>query len=223
MTTLGIGIDLSGYGTGRTACAAARLHASSIEVVILANHPLAARHTGEEPLAPVLAAEIRFIKALIKIGPVAVDIPIDLQGLPQPRSPESIWQLTKRPIDRALHALPPLADKIGSPVARFQRIARQAKLMDLLGISLFETYPGGICRRLGVSREDFVDRRRLVLTEDEMDAAICALAAIPSLQLKEQDLADATDVGVDDLPRGYTLLKEKPPRKATVSRQDANV
>src|SRR5262249_18741208 len=101
------------------------------------------KHQASDPVAPALAAEVETLRRCFAIGPVAIDVPIDLQDLLQPQRATPIWELTLRPVDRALGAMRPLADRIGSPVARFQAIMRAGAFDDLLGRSLFEPYPAG--------------------------------------------------------------------------------
>jgi hypothetical protein len=80
-----------------------------------------------------------------------VDVPIDLQGLPNVEKPTKLWHLTKRQVDWDQQALAPLADRLGAAVARFAYLHRQLKVLpggDPLGKKLFETYPAASLRNL---------------------------------------------------------------------------
>src|SRR4051794_24672688 len=121
---LGFGIDLAGYTTGKTAVAAVEIEGQSIEATLLRGSALSKKRASKASLDQVLNEEVADLRRCFAIGPVAVDIPIDLQGLPSPPNPEYIWHLTLRPIDKAVKAMPAFADRIGSPVARFAAIMR---------------------------------------------------------------------------------------------------
>jgi len=132
-----------------------------------------------------------------------VDIPLDLQGLPLAEPIDYTWQLTRRPVDYALRGMPPLADRIGAAVARFQYIL--SGLPDvIIGKHIFETYPalmldlmglplsrykgqpiifsegkwqGGLLAELA-TQLNFVAEDNTQLNDDEFDAILCALAGV---------------------------------------------
>ncbi|HWB31690.1 MAG TPA: hypothetical protein VG714_00790 [Acidobacteriaceae bacterium] len=168
---------------------------------------------------------------MLHIGPVAVDIPIDLQGLGGPAQISFVWELTRRPVDRALGALAPLADRIGAPTARFRNIVDAGGFGSSLGSRLFETYPAGSLKRLGLKRSDIITAPGNMLNEDETDAAICALTALPEWRLEGQPLADSLARQFEEngmaagrqLPLGYVLLKANPAKRVHVSRQDVSI
>ncbi|MCC6465962.1 MAG: hypothetical protein IT463_11540, partial [Planctomycetes bacterium] len=88
------------------------------------------------------------------------DVPIDLQGLPDPADPLEIADLIKRPVDRALAALAPVASYIGVAVARMIYWRRELKkkatfCRDPLGLWLFETYPAGSLKLGGKVHEGY--------------------------------------------------------------------
>src|SRR5215210_2498358 len=145
---LGFGIDLAGYTTGKTAVAFVDIQGTSVEATLLRGSALSKKRRSDASLSQVLAEEVADLRRCFAIGPLAVDIPIDLQGLPDPPNPESIWQLTLRPIDKAVKAMPAFADRIGAPAARFAAIMRAGNFEPLLGEKLFEAYPAGTLKRL---------------------------------------------------------------------------
>src|ERR1700694_2081388 len=114
---IGFGIDLAGYTTGKTSFAAAQWRGEAVEATLFSNSVFSAnvRPPTTELMAPVLGEEVRTLRRCLAAGPVAVDVPIDLQDLLAPQRASRIWELTLRPIDQALGAMRPLADRIGSP------------------------------------------------------------------------------------------------------------
>ncbi len=230
---IGFGIDLAGYTTGKTSFAAARWQGESVEATLFSHSVFSAnaRHQTTEPIAPVLAEEARTLRRCFAIGPVAVDVPIDLQDLLAPQRAGRIWELTLRPIDQALGAMRPLADRIGSPVARFGAIMRAGAFDDLLGRSLFETYPAGTWLLSGVMSKGYKGKNgesacadlcaRLNITpalpdDDAIDAVIVAVtaAADASHLVSDAEFAERLrGLGGEkryDLPKGYRLLKRRP-------------
>jgi hypothetical protein len=189
-------------------------------------------------IRPAVEAEANDLKRCLTIGSVAVDIPIDLQNLLVPAQAIAIWQLTRRPIDKKLNAMPPLADRIGAPVARFAAIMRQDDFQSRLGDDLFETYPAENLRRLefpgnykALGSERLAERnaalenlcRRLTFdgicqTDDDLDAIICALTAAAP----QDALASAEELGLNqsDLPNGFRILKRNPFRSIALKESD---
>jgi hypothetical protein len=222
---IGFGLDLSGYTTGGTSLAVVLSKGTEAEALVLRGSALSERRNTDSRLQEIVAAEVRDLNQCFDIGPIAVDIPIDLQGLASPERAEAIWELTQRPIDRALRAMPPLADRIGAPVARFSAIMREGKFGDRLGRDLFETYPSENLRRLRLSyegpagaavsrrvaREEFCQRFSFGadwLRDDDVDAVLCALAAVAP----EDNLVAESEfrLGRGQLPTGFRILSRHP-------------
>lgn len=198
------GIDVSGYSQGKSALAVARRFTDRVTVIICEGTPFSQKHTGDQPLARIVEQERTFIRSCSEYGRVLVDIPLDLQSLSHLSDVEFAWQLTRRPVDYALRGMPPLADRIGAAVARFQHLL--AGLPDLqLGRHLFETYPALILDLLGLPSTrykgvpityqaggwqggerlstlahqlDFSANEGIQLTDDEFDAVLCALSGV---------------------------------------------
>ncbi len=151
------GIDLAGYSsTGKSQVArvirtddanGCYLAASLIPTNLLRGY------SGTEPLKKVIDSDIQVFSDLLGNGGIcAVDVPIDLQGLDSFNENKTyLWEVTKRPIDYKLGALPPLADKIGAVVARMQLIIKN--FPGLLGVSIFETYPAASLKLLSLNQQ----------------------------------------------------------------------
>ena len=230
---IGFGIDLAGFSKHRsTVLAIIQAEECQAEVVLLEGSPFGRRLSDTE-FVDRLKSETAALQKLLKIGPVAIDVPIDLQGLPLRRVTEA-WQLTKRPVDEEFDALPPLASWLGACVARFAAILPDELREKDLGVRMFETYPAaslqrrfgkddpdvkqykladknkkqiaidarqGLSRRLGITCEG------QALTHDELDAVICALAAIatPQYLLTEREYNLQNSYA---LPTGYRVLNK---------------
>jgi hypothetical protein len=230
---IGFGIDLAGYTTGKTSFAAAQWRGESVEATLFSNSVFSAnvRHQTTEPIALALAEEVRTLRRCFAAGPVAVDVPIDLQDLLAPERASRIWELTLRPIDQALGAMRPLADRIGSPVARFRAIMRSGAFDDLLGRSLFETYPAGTWLLNDVVSTGYKGKNggsacadlcaKLNITpalpnDDAIDAVIVAVTAAADADYLVSDAEFAErlcGLGTEksyELPKGYRLLKRFP-------------
>jgi len=145
---IGFGIDLAGYTTGKTSLAVIEITGRRAEATLLRGSALLLKRESSDAVKEILRQEAAVLRRCLAIGPVAVDIPIDLQDLTNADRAEYIWQLTRRPIDWAMRAMPPLADRIGAPTKRFAAIMREGKFADLLGERLFEAYPDGTLRTL---------------------------------------------------------------------------
>ena len=150
------GLDLAGYSTGKSALARAEDECSSgtVRVRIISGHPFSDKRKRKHVLD--VNPEQAQIRSMLAEGRLCVDIPIDLQGLMDIDPPQEgkncadmpfVWERTLRPVDYAFGALPPLADRIGSPVARFRTILPEQQ-RDQLGQRLWETYPRAIIERL---------------------------------------------------------------------------
>jgi hypothetical protein len=143
------GLDLAGYSTG-SALAEAYKKNQGIHVDILVGHEFENKIEGTDELSKTVEAELRCIQHLLQSGHIYIDIPIDLQGLPHPKSPQYVWELAKRPIDKYFDGLPPLSSLIGSPVARMQYLWSLLKRRcgkDPLGTLIFETYPAASLKK----------------------------------------------------------------------------
>ena len=201
------GLDLAGYAMGKSGFARAdRRDDGSIRVMVFERHPFAVKKRGDESLAGVVKTEVDALRRCCEVGPVLVDVPIDLQGLPSPSHATFIWELTKRPVDYAFNALPALADRIGSPFARFAYLMTQYRdrFGDPLGRQVFETYPAASlkileCHEPGYKKQSarftdgrwegkelacmanclgFVTEEGISINDDEFDAAICAITGV---------------------------------------------
>jgi hypothetical protein len=225
---IGFGLDLSGYTTNKTSLAAVVANGGVAEAVLLRCSAFSTRRTTDMSVRNAVEAEAFVLKQCLSIGRVAVDIPIDLQNLLVPDQAVAIWELTRRPIDKKLNAMPPLADRIGAPVARFSAILRVGNFRDRLGIDLFETYPAENLRRLEffgnykaqgserASERDIASERLCrhlgfdgnCGSDDDLDAIICGIAAVAP----EDALASAEELGLEQsmLPNGFRILKRNP-------------
>jgi len=226
---IGFGLDLAGYTQKKTSLAAIIPQGMTAHVTLLRGSAFSRQRATTSNLDRTVDEEAKEVQRCMSLGSVSVDIPIDFQGLPFPPRATELWQLTLRPIDKLLRAMPPFADRIGAPAARFAAIVRHAKLDSALGDRLFETYPTAIWQKLDIvpglykakGKERIKEQRaacsalceRLSIVpplynDDDIDALICAVTSV----------APATDLwGPDDykiksadLPRGYRLLKRNP-------------
>jgi predicted RNase H-like nuclease len=215
---LGFGIDLAGYTTGKTAVAVVEIEGRSIKATLLRGSALSKKRESKASLDQALSEEVADLRRCFAIGPVAVDIPIDLQGLPNPPDCKYIWQLTLRPIDREVGAMPAFADRIGSPVARFAAIMREGNFDALLGERLFEAYPAATLKMLDIKARRYKGPKGAqaleslcktlkiepsVDSDDDIDAIICAItAAAPTERVRE-----AGTFNIDQIPRGFRIPK----------------
>lgn len=214
---IGFGLDLAGYTTGKTTLAVVEIEGQNVKATMLRESALSVKRNGGDALKEVLRKEAAVLRRCLNIGPLAVDIPIDLQDLRTPIDAEYIWQLTRRPVDRAIGAMPPLADRIGAPVARFAAIMREGDFDGLLGEKLFEAYPAGTLKMLkieaghykGEAGADALVRlcetlriKPRVESDDDIDAIICAItAAAPA-----DAVHDADALGISGaIPRGFRI------------------
>jgi hypothetical protein len=243
---IGFGLDLSGYSTGKTVLAVAEMHDDTATAVILRNSALSKYRHGADDAREALAEEIEALSKCIALGNIAVDVPIDLQGLPAPEGYIFIWELTKRPVDYAFGAMSPLADRLGACVARFKALLAAGNLESELGHRVFETYPAASLKLLGRAHRRYKGAagRDLCneigvqlgfhdcdLLDDELDAIICAVtAAAPATfrlegkrllnRMHELDPFTAmTPLGQRE-PSGFVLLEKWPCRRLTVSQQN---
>lgn len=156
MSTVSYGLDLSGYSSGGSSLARAeRQQDSSVDIRILDKSVFRRKTKGTSPLRRVNEAEISEIESILAEGTLVVDVCIDLQGLPNPPNANRVWQLTRRPVDRAFNALTPMADKIGAYVARMQRLLSSTQEFCELGSNLFETYPAASLELMRLHRKSY--------------------------------------------------------------------
>ena len=210
------GLDLSGYGSGRSALARARTDGRDIRVAILEGTVFSRRFGDGAALAPVIAEEAALLCACMEDGPVYADIPLDLQGLPDTPAPAYTWQTAKRPVDRALGAMAPLGDRIGWPVARMRAIlARMRETRRItLGRDIFETYPAASLRSTGLSARGYKPRRAIradgVWREADGNGPLAALCT--ALDLEASDGLTLTDDEFDALVCAVTGAASKADR-----------
>lgn len=246
---IGFGIDLAAYGNkAGTILAATTSENDCANVAIITDSAFTKSLGGASDLLPQLEQESAELIRLTNLGPVTIDVPIDLQGLPSPDNITRVWELTRRPIDRAFNGLAPLADRLGYCVARFQKLmaaCRQCKI----GETIFETYPAGsleVCdlphRKYKKGQESARLRQEIIeglgismisseppLSHDELDAVICAVTSIAEgdrllhgAALREEmlkRLKKEASGNRHQLPNGYRLLRRsKPFSSISVSR-----
>lgn len=153
------GLDLAGYSQGKTGFARADREAGKkILITVFRGPPFTDKLRGREPLARLADAELRAVKACLNRGCLVADVPMDLQGLPTVGAAQFTWELTLRPVDFAFRALPALADKIGAPVARFLHCLNRLDALDVLGDTLWETYPAASLELMGLRRSGYKNK-----------------------------------------------------------------
>jgi hypothetical protein len=216
---IGFGLDLAGYTTGKTALAVVEIEGRTAKATLLRGSALTLKRSSDDRLKEILREETVVLRRCLKIGPLAVDIPVDLQNVQSPDQAEYVWELTRRPIDRAIGAMPPLADRIGAPVARFAAIVRDGGFASLLGEKLFEAYPAGTLKVLKIEAGQYKGKEGVdalialcrnlkikpyVENDDDIDAIICAItAAVPRHAVHD---ADALGV-LGAMPKGFRIPK----------------
>lgn len=199
------GLDIAGYSTGKSGFAMAkRKNKNSIEVTVFQGHIFSKKFNSKYPLEEIVKKERDLIIACCRNSSLIVDIPIDLQGLPHSNNASFIWELTQRPVDFAFGALAPLANLIGSPVARFQNLISE-DFDDIIGKNIFETYParslelinlpsrnyknedisfnnghwnGGPAAKIAQGLGLVAKKDGETLNDDELDAIICAITGV---------------------------------------------
>lgn len=210
--TIGFGLDLAGYSTGKSGFASAHVK-NGIEVCIYRGHAFSTKPKEKQSFKAYVDLERELLTACCQQGQIMVDIPIDLQGLPFIEDVSFFWQLTQRPVDYAFKAMPPLADRIGSPVGRFQYMIKTLPKA-WIGTHIFETYPAQSLKLMNIHIEGYKKKvgktsptiifengqwqggkmatmaNRLglkateatTLNDDEFDAVICAVTAVAGEQ-----------------------------------------
>jgi hypothetical protein len=157
VTQVAFGLDLSGYSSGRTTLARVALRSDgTADADVFEVSQFGRKLSRNDLVEAALRDDRELIEACLNIGPLAVDVPIDLQGLPDPQDVKWLWQQTMRPIDFAFDALPPLADRIGAPVARFRNVLRESPAARTrLGQGLYETYPAACLEVLQIPHSPY--------------------------------------------------------------------
>ena len=165
-TKIAYGLDLAGYSTDGSALAKAIQPDGDdqVSVTVIDQHCFGVKRDGWQRLDGILQEEVSRIENCLAEGSLDVDVPIDLQGLPFRSDAVFVWELTKRPVDHAFGAMPPLADRIGSYVARFCNI-RGHLHDDPLGCSLFETYPAASLELMSLPSEKYKGEVEFVANE----------------------------------------------------------
>ncbi len=226
---IGFGLDLAGYTQKKSSLAAIATQGTTAHVTLLRGSAFSQKRATASNFNTTVDEEAKDVQRCMSLGPLSVDIPIDFQGLPFPLNATELWQLTLRPIDKLLRAMPPFADRIGAPAARFAAIVRHARLESALGDRLFETYPTAIWQKLDIvpglykarGKERIKEQRaacsalcqRLSIApplynDDDIDALICAVTSVaPAIDLWGPD---DYKIKSADLPRGFRLLKRNP-------------
>jgi hypothetical protein len=168
---IGFGLDHSGYSTGGTFVAVAHISGDTASAVTLqGSAPCRCRH-GVDDARQALAEERQDLLKCKTIGPLAVDFPINLQGLPAPEGCRFIWEFSKGRIDYAFGAMALLADRLGACVARFKAVLGADDLRSKLGRRLFETHPAAPLALLGIA-----NKRYKGMTERDLCSAIAIRA-----------------------------------------------
>ena len=173
--TWSVGIDIAGYSTGKTGVSAMRrIDSDAIEAYLVRESPFSRKAKGQDRLSAIADLEIEFVGELIKCARVYLDVPIDLQFLVSESSPEYVWELTKRPVDLVFGGLPPLADKIGSPVFRVRNILRE--FWNEVGVRVFESYPAASIKLVTGEKHSY--KNSVIKLGDEADPTNQGLAAL---------------------------------------------
>lgn len=258
------GLDIAGYSSGKSGLAEIRTSDEITIAIVYRHHPFATPVQGNRLLAEVAEAESKALRRLVRLGVVLVDVPLDISPLTDPESAHFVWELTARPVDYALGGLRPLADRIGSSVARFRNLLRT-----LPNHRIIETYPAAsleatnalleatklpwkdykgqiiswdVDHWIGDSLAEIARGMRLIgtsgdsLTDDDVDAILCAFAgaAPPEARIQDASLQDFVTgrlrkkvreehrALVEDLrvPSNYQLFKGIPTVDIRVEVQD---
>jgi len=206
-------LDLSGYSSGGSSLARAeRKSDSSIEIDIVTKSVFRRKTKGTSILNRVNQAEKSEIESILSNGTLVVDVCIDLQDLPNPSNAKRVWQLTRRPVDRAFNALTPLADKIGAYVARMQRILLSTQEVCRLGLNLFETYPAASLELMGLHRKmykgtaSFKQGHWTALPANDTQTSIKNSRLAANLNRLGWDAADGTQLNHDDFDAAICAL-----------------
>jgi hypothetical protein len=240
--TTGFGLDPAGYCEGRSVLAVVERLGSKACVTILRNCPFSGVPNEARQIEAILANERKALKVIAALGSIAIDIPIDLQGLPTVCAPTHLWQQTKRNVDKKVGGLEPLASFIGHVTARFQSIFCDSELGQSLGLRVFETYPKPTLKKLlgaqwatarsykkdesqraAICRALNIGPQTEIVTHDDLDAVICALTAAASadeLWSGPDYESESPDVALEELPRGYRLLSRVSFEEIAVSTAD---
>jgi hypothetical protein len=237
---IGFGLDPAAYTEGRTVLAVAERKGQEANIYLLRGCPFSRRPDSDGEIAGILAGEQTELRRLLGLHcRIAIDVPIDLQGLPKINSPRHSWQFTRRAVDVAVGGAAPLASFLGHITARFQVILDSSDFQDEIGKKIFETYPKPTLKRLAKEQWQQVkgykkEAKQLELlckiiniasvvavkTDDDLDAAVCALTAVASPnELWTVDDYKRGDhaLSASELPQGYRLLACNPFDRINVS------
>lgn len=239
MARYAFGIDLAGYTTGTTAVAVMITTGSQKQFCLLRNSAFSKVRRSDANLREIVSEECRDLKAMNRLGPVAIDVPIDLQTLEKPENATVVWQLYKRAIDQAFNAMPTLADRIGAPYARMKAVFALCGGTLCLGRDIFETYPKASLQMLhlpfkgykgalpahGEARRVLCDQMKWchLSTDHDLDALLCAATAgaTPDEQLSGDELESLIARKLPSCPnckppQGFVLLQRLPPPIAKI-------
>lgn len=201
------GLDIAGFSTNKSILALAEINTDNkIGIKLYHNNPFNIIRNSNMILSSAIENEVRFISNYITSNncKIFIDTPLDIQVLLDSSSHRYIWQLTKRPVDKSFGALSPLADRIGSSVARTKYLISKSTTDKLLGYNIFETYPAGSLQCLGLPHTGYKKKpalwsrgkwddglnnlpsklnikskyNKLTITDDDLDATLCALCGV---------------------------------------------
>jgi hypothetical protein len=88
---IGFGIDLAGYTTGKTSLAVVEIRGKFATATLLRGSALSIKRDTSSPLKEILRQEVDVLRRCLTVGPVAIDIPIDLQDLTTTDRAEFVW------------------------------------------------------------------------------------------------------------------------------------
>src|SRR6185437_13245949 len=185
----------------------------SCVATVLRRSPLSRKRKGADYSTAALKSDVAVLNQCLRLGKVAVDIPIDLQGLPTPADTTRIWRLTRRPVDRALKAKPGQRLFETYPSASFKKVR---ELKNSVKKVTRAKARDEFCRRSNINRKKCCGKKGI--TDDEIDAIICALAAVAPNKFFHRP-ADYPHLE-GKLPRGFRILKKSPVSRITVECED---
>jgi hypothetical protein len=198
------GLDLAGLGgknnTGLVMSELRNNGDNVIEMTVFRKHPFSFARKNvtrwdSDGIAEIVACLQKWTDGK---NHLYVDIPVDLQGLPDVPAPLFIFQTKRRVADFLFGGLPPFASWIGSQTTDFHFLAHKADILDHQGHRLFEAYPRvtieSICDTIptykGKSRtqsglNEIQEKLNIIdppgrLNDDDIDAIVCVLSGIHS-------------------------------------------
>lgn len=133
------GINLSAFGIDRRPMLALA-HEEGDDVISVRLSPLASFGGKVKQMDALDDLFARWRKDLLELPrPMAVDVPLDLQGLGSRGEARYVWELTHRPVDFAFYQDAPLTDRIGAFNARFSEFLARSQFA--LGKDIIEVSP----------------------------------------------------------------------------------